>query len=105
MRNYCLEIIDTGSSFIPSSFKELKRGIPDENAKNQKKASQKLARIDQKIVNQRENYQWKIAHKLVRIAEVLVFEDLNIQGMIRRCKAKQDELGRFLTERVRSPHL
>jgi len=65
-------------------------------SKNQKKAYQKLARIDQKIVNQRENYQWKIAHKLVRIAEVLVFEDLNLKGMIRRCKAKQDELGRFL---------
>jgi putative transposase len=29
------------------------------------------------------------------MADVLVFEDLNIQGMIRRCKTKQDELGRF----------
>ena len=30
------------------------------------------------------------------LADVLVFEDLNIQGMVKRCKAKQDELGRFL---------
>lgn len=58
---------------------------------NQKKAYAKLARVDQKIVNQREDYQWKIAHHLVRLADVIVLEDLNIQGMIRKCRAKQDE--------------
>jgi putative transposase len=63
---------------------------------NQKKAFQRLARIDQKIVNQREDYQWKIAHHLARLADVILLEDLNIQGMIRRCKAKQDENGTFL---------
>lgn len=64
-------------------------------SKNQKKAYQRLARIEQKVVNQRDDYHWKIAHKLTGLADVLVFEDLNIQGMIRRCKTKQDQLGRF----------
>ncbi|CCQ70423.1 Transposase, IS605 OrfB [Crocosphaera watsonii WH 0402] len=63
---------------------------------NQKKAYAKLARIDQKIVNQREDHQWKTAHHLVRLADVIVLEDLNIQGMIRKCRAKQDENGKFL---------
>ena len=64
---------------------------------NQKKAYDKLARIDQKIVNKREDNQWKIAHHLVRKADVIVLEDLNIQGMIRKCRAKQDENGKFLS--------
>ncbi len=63
---------------------------------NQRKAYVELARIDQKIVNQREDHQWKIAHHLTRLADVIVLEDLNIQGMIKKCRAKQDENGKFL---------
>ncbi|MDJ0730160.1 MAG: transposase [Crocosphaera sp.] len=63
---------------------------------NQKRAYAELARIEQKIVNQREDHQWKIAHHLVRKADVIILEDLNIQGMIRKCRAKQDENGKFL---------
>lgn len=65
-------------------------------SKNQKKAYHKLAKLDQKIVNQRTNYQWNIAHHLVRLADVIVLEDLNIQGMSKRCKPKQDENGKYL---------
>ena len=63
---------------------------------NQRKALQKVARIDQKIVNQRENYQWNIAHKLNQSADVIVLEDLNVKGMIRKCRAKQDDKGKYL---------
>lgn len=63
---------------------------------NQKTEYKKLARIDQKITNQREDYQWKVAHKLNQLADVIVLEDLNIQGMIRSCRKKQDENGFFL---------
>ncbi len=63
---------------------------------NQKKAYAKLARLDQKIVNQREDYQWKTAHHLVCLADVIVLEDLNIQGMIKKCRAKPDKNGKFL---------
>ncbi|WP_342597415.1 transposase [Cyanobacterium aponinum UTEX 3222] len=65
-------------------------------SKNQKKAYQKLARLDQKIVNQRTNYQWNIAHHLTRLADIIVLEDLNIQGMSKKCKPKQDENGKYL---------
>jgi putative transposase len=65
-------------------------------SKNQKKADQKLARLDQKIVNQRTDYQWKVAHQLVRLADVIVLEDLNIKGMIKRCQPKKDENGNYL---------
>jgi putative transposase len=63
---------------------------------NQKKAYQKLARLDQKIVNQRTDYQWKAAHQLVRLADVIVLEDLNIKGMIKRCQPKKDENGKYI---------
>jgi putative transposase len=65
-------------------------------SKNQKRAYQRLAKIDQKIVNQRTDYQWKVANHLMRLADVIVLEDLNIQGMIKRCRAKQDENGKYL---------
>ncbi len=63
---------------------------------NQKRAYAKLARLDQKIVNQREDHQWKTAHHLAGLADVIVLENLNIQGMIKKCRAKQDENGKFL---------
>jgi len=65
-------------------------------SKNQKKAYQELARLDQKIVNQRTDYQWKVANQLVKLSDVIVLEDLNIQGMIKKCKPKQDENGNYL---------
>ncbi|WP_235620737.1 transposase [Halothece sp. PCC 7418] len=58
-----------------------------------------MARLDQKIVNQRTDYQWKVAHQLVRLADVIVLEDLNIKGMIKRCQPKKDENGKYLKKR------
>ena len=65
-------------------------------SKNQKKAAQRLAKLEQKIVNQRNDYHWKIAHHLVKLAEVIVLEDLNIKGMIKRCNTLLDENGKYL---------
>lgn len=65
-------------------------------SKNQCIAYQRLAKIDQKIVNQRTDYQWKVANHLVGLAEVIVLEDLNIKGMQKRCQPKQDENGKYL---------
>jgi len=63
---------------------------------HRKDAYQRLAKIEQKVTNQREDYQWKIAHNLVRQFDLIVFENINIQGMIARCKPKQDESGKYL---------
>ena len=65
-------------------------------SKNQKKAYRKLARLDQKIVNQRTDYQWKVANHLVGLADVIVLEDLNIKGMIKRCQPKKDDNGNYV---------
>jgi putative transposase len=63
---------------------------------NRRKAYQRLARLDQKVEQRRSDYHWKVAHHLNRQAECIVFEDLNIQGMVRRCKPKRDEAGHFI---------
>lgn len=41
------------------------------------------------------DYQWKIANHLTRLADVIVLENLNIQGMRRRFWTKQDEKGKY----------
>lgn len=78
------------------TIRQLRASHKKRGSKNQKKAYQKLARIEQKIVNRRTNYQWGIAHHLTRLADVIVLEDLNIQGMSKRCKPKQDENGKYI---------
>ena len=65
-------------------------------SKNRAKAYQYLAKIDHKILNQRHDYHWKIAQELYRKADVLIFEDLNIKGLIKKCQPKQDENGKYL---------
>lgn len=66
-------------------------------SKKRRKAYQYLARLENKVANQRNDYQWKTAKKLVNTADLLVFEDLNIKGMSARCKPKKDELtGRYV---------
>ena len=65
-------------------------------SKNRAKAYAKLAKLNQKTSNQRTDYQWKVANKLCRLGDVVIFEDLNIRGMMKRCKPKQDSKGRYL---------
>ena len=65
-------------------------------SRKRRKAYQRLARLENKVANQRTDYQWKIANRLTTVANVLVFEDLNIRGMSARCKPKQDEFGKFI---------
>jgi len=55
-----------------------------------RKAYCRIARLEQKVTNQREDYQWKVAHKLARY-DLVVFETLNIKNMMKRCKPKFDE--------------
>lgn len=65
-------------------------------SKNRRLAYQKLAKVDQKISNQRCDYQWKVAKKLCQLGDVVIFEDLNVKGMMARCKPTQDESGKYL---------
>lgn len=67
-------------------------------SKNRKKAAKKLGLFHQKISDKRQAYHWKVANKIVsRNVDAIALEDLNISGMMRRCRVKADEkTGRFL---------
>lgn len=67
-------------------------------SKNRKKAAQKVGRFHQKICDKRQAYQWQVAHKIVkRNIDAIALENLNVSGMMRRCRVKIDpETGRFL---------
>jgi putative transposase len=56
-----------------------------------------LARLEQRVERQRTDYHWKVAHQLVNATDCIIFENLNIKGMIARCKPKVDlETGKYL---------
>ncbi len=58
-------------------------------SKNRKKAKVKLARIGERVTNLREEFQHQVSRKLVDSADLIVFEDLNIQGILKNhCLAK-----------------
>ncbi len=67
-------------------------------SKNRKKAAQIVGRLHKKISDLRQAYQWDVANEIVsRNVDAIGLEDLNVAGMLRRCKVKVDEkTGRFL---------
>ncbi|MCL1467762.1 RNA-guided endonuclease InsQ/TnpB family protein [Argonema galeatum] len=61
-------------------------------SKNRRKAYKYLALIENKVANQRQDFQWKLAHKLNSKTKCcMIFEDLNVKGMMKRCSPKIDE--------------
>jgi putative transposase len=62
---------------------------------NRRKAGIQVAILHKKIVDKRNDYQWRAAKKVVDTAEAVVREDLNIKGMKSRCKPKRIK-GRFM---------
>ena len=67
-------------------------------SKKRQKAIKQVGYFHQKISDQRQAHQWKVANKIVsRNIDAIAVEDLNISGMMRRCQVKTDEkTGRFL---------
>ena len=66
-------------------------------SKNRSKAYIRLARLDLKVANQRDDYQWKVANRLCQLGDAIIFENLNVKGMMARCKAKKcPETGKYL---------
>lgn len=66
-------------------------------SRNRTKHIAQVSSLHSKVANRRSAYQWQIANKLVKKADAVIVENLNIQGMVRRCKPKRDEkTGRFL---------
>ncbi|NEQ74837.1 MAG: transposase [Okeania sp. SIO2C9] len=53
---------------------------------NWQKAQNKIARLHQHIARQREYFNYKTAHKLVKEYDLIAVEDLNIKGLARNTK-------------------
>ncbi|ADE37291.1 IS200/IS605 family element RNA-guided endonuclease TnpB [Methanohalophilus mahii] len=52
-------------------------------SKNRKKARQKIAKIHEKISNQRHDFQHKVSTKLISENQAVVLETLNVSGMLK----------------------
>lgn len=55
-------------------------------SKNYKKVQLKLAKLHEKIKNQRKDFQHKISRRIVNENQVIVSEDLNVKGMLKNHK-------------------
>lgn len=62
------------------------------NSNNSKKAAVKVAKVHRDIRRRRQDFQWKLGKRIAAMADVIVFEDLKIQNMKRRCKPKKCEV-------------
>ncbi len=69
--------IEKRRKLLDKRFSKKKRG-----SSNKSKARIKLARIDEKISNTRENYNWKVANYLVNNYDGICIEDLQIKNMM-----------------------
>lgn len=65
-------------------------------SKNRANDAQIVGRLHQRIADKRSSYQWLVANKIVKKADAVIIENLNIQGMKARCKPKKDENGDYV---------
>jgi putative transposase len=67
-------------------------------SKNRRKAAIRVGKLHKKIADKRQAYQWEVASLIAsRNVDCIAIEDLNVSGMLKRCRPKVDEVtGRFL---------
>ena len=58
-----------------------------------KKTKRQLAKLHERIANQRADFHWKLAHKLCKSNSVIAIEDLNLRGMKKMWGRKVSDLG------------
>jgi len=87
--------------FFKSAMNELRieqrslaRKTKDSN--HYKKQKMVIALLHEHIRNQRQDYLHKISRYLVDNYDTICMEDLNVSGMVKRCKPKQDENGKYI---------
>ncbi len=64
-------------------------------SKNRIKAVKKLAKQKHKIAQSRDGYNWQVASTIVKTADAVAREDLNIKNMVKRAKPKHDGKGGY----------
>lgn len=68
--------------------------------KNRKKAKKSLVRTHRRIANMRQDEHYKLARKVLEFSDVVVIEDLNLQGMKKLWGRKVSDLGLYQFVRI-----
>ncbi len=76
---------------IKSASRNLSRKVKGSN--NRKRAKLALARLHKRVANQRDNFHWQAAHRLVAEYALICLEDLNLKAMQKRFGRKISDLG------------
>jgi putative transposase len=63
---------------------------------NRNKSRIKLAKLYEKINNKKDHYLHQVVNQLLSENQTIVIENLNVKGMMKRCKVKKDENGKYL---------
>lgn len=63
---------------------------------NRRKQRQRVARLHERVANQRRDFLHQTSHRLTRENQALAVEDLNVKGMMAVPQPKQDEQGNYL---------
>lgn len=63
---------------------------------NRRKQRQRVARLHERVANQRRDFLHQTTHRLTRENQALAVEDLNVKGMMAAPRPKQDEQGHYL---------
>ena len=74
--------------FVKENISELKRKSKKlskcrKGSNNRNKARLSLNRTHEKVTNNREDFQWKLAHELCRKYDYIILEDLSFKGMVK----------------------
>ena len=74
-----------------------KRNKRKRGSKSRRKLAKKEALRHQKIARSRKDFHYKTAHKLIKTgAKFFFYEELNLKGLTKRNKVKQDDNGNYL---------
>ena len=76
-------------------LKRLNRNLSKKvkGSNGRKKAIKRLAKLHERISNQRKEFQWKLAHDLCKSCSSISIENLNLKGMQKRWGRKVSDLG------------
>ena len=62
------------------------KGIPLSEAKNYQKQKREVARLHEKVMNQRTDFLNKLSTEIIKNHDIICIEDLNVKGMLRNNK-------------------
>ena len=90
------EIIDSPETYKKSlkQLSKLNRNLSKKKScsNSRKRANRELAKLHERIANQRSDFQWKLAHDLCKHCSHIGIEDLNLKGMHRLWGRKISDL-------------